>query len=73
MGRGTPETAMGGTLTMADETDAATLTAVLHEEEALQARQAAAEAGDLLPDDLLPGVGRKLTPPRDGRASGGLP
>ena len=43
---------------MAEATDAAALTAVVvAEEEARRDAQAAAEAGELLPDDLLPGVG----------------
>ena len=58
---------------MSDETDAAALTAVvLREEESRQAAQAAAEAGDLLPDDLLPGVGGEAMPMREGLRVGGL-
>jgi ABC-type branched-subunit amino acid transport system ATPase component/predicted MFS family arabinose efflux permease len=58
---------------MPEETDAATLTAVvLREEESRQAAQAAAEAGELLPDDLLPGVGGDAMPMREGLRVGGL-
>ena len=43
---------------MSDPNDAAALTAVvLDEEEARRRAQAEAEAGEILPDDLLPGVG----------------
>ena len=50
---------------MSDPNDAAALTAVvLHEEETRREAQAAAEAGELLPDDLLPGVGGELMPLR---------
>jgi ABC-type branched-subunit amino acid transport system ATPase component/predicted MFS family arabinose efflux permease len=58
---------------MPEESDAAALTAVvLHEEEARQEAQAAAEAGELLPDDLLPGVGDALMPVREGLRIGGI-
>jgi ABC-type branched-subunit amino acid transport system ATPase component/predicted MFS family arabinose efflux permease len=58
---------------MPEDTDAAALTAVvLREEESRQAAQAAAEAGELLPDDLLPGVGGEAMPLRDGLRLGGL-
>jgi ABC-type branched-subunit amino acid transport system ATPase component/MFS family permease len=58
---------------MAEPNDAAALTAVvLREEEARREAQAAAEAGELLPDDLLPGVGGELMPLRDGLRAGGL-
>ena len=63
----------GGCGAMPEETHAAALTAVvLDEEEARQAAQAAAEAGELLPDDLLPGVGGAPMPMRDGLRLGGL-
>ena len=43
---------------MPETSDAAALTAiVVAEEEARRDAQAAAEAGEMLPDDLLPGVG----------------
>ncbi|MFA5885639.1 MAG: ATP-binding protein [Acidimicrobiia bacterium] len=52
---------------------AATLTAVVvAEEEARREAQAAAEAGELLPDDLLPGVGGAPMPLRDGLRAGGM-
>jgi hypothetical protein len=58
---------------MSDPNDAAALTAVvLHEEETRREAQAAAEAGELLPDDLLPGVGGELMPLRDGLKTGGV-
>ena len=58
---------------MAEATDAAALTAVVvAEEEARRAAQAAAEAGELLPDDLLPGVGGSPMPLREGLKIGGL-
>ncbi len=58
---------------MPEETDAAALTAVvLREEESRQAAQAAAEAGELLPDDLLPGVGGDAMPMGEGLRIGGL-
>ena len=58
---------------MSDPNDAAALTAVvLHEEETRRDAQAAAEAGELLPDDLLPGVGGELMPLRDGLKTGGI-
>ena len=58
---------------MSDPNDAAALTAVvLREEESRREAQAAAEAGELLPDDLLPGVGGALMPLRDGLKTGGL-
>ncbi len=58
---------------MAEATDAAALTAVVvAEEEARRAAQAAAEAGELLPDDLLPGVGGTPMPLREGLKIGGL-
>ena len=58
---------------MAEATDAAALTAVVvAEEEARRAAQAAAEAGELLPDDLLPGVGGTPMPLREGVKIGGL-
>jgi ABC-type branched-subunit amino acid transport system ATPase component/MFS family permease len=58
---------------MAEATDAAALTAVVvAEEEARRAAQAAAEAGELLPDDLLPGVGGAPMPLREGLKTGGV-
>ena len=45
---------------------------MLREEESRQAAQAAAEAGELLPDDLLPGVGGEAMPMRDGLRIGGI-
>src|SRR5215204_6165086 len=58
---------------MAETSDAAALTAVvLNEEEARRDAQAAAEAGELLPDDLLPGVGGEPMPLRDGLRRGGI-
>jgi ABC-type branched-subunit amino acid transport system ATPase component/predicted MFS family arabinose efflux permease len=58
---------------MAEATDAAALSAVVvAEEEARRAAQAAAEAGELLPDDLLPGVGGTPMPLREGLKIGGL-
>ena len=57
---------------MSDPNDAAALTAVvLDEEEARRRAQAEAEAGELLPDDLLPGVGGPPMRLRAGLASGG--
>jgi ABC-type branched-subunit amino acid transport system ATPase component/sugar phosphate permease len=58
---------------MSDPNDAAALTAVvLREEESRREAQAAAEAGELLPDYLLPGVGGELMPLRDGLKTGGV-
>lgn len=58
---------------MAEMSKAVALTAiVVAEEEARRAAQAAAEAGELLPDDLLPGVGGDVTPFRDGLRAGGI-
>jgi ABC-type branched-subunit amino acid transport system ATPase component/predicted MFS family arabinose efflux permease len=58
---------------MPEPDDAAALTAVvLNEEEARRDAQAAAEAGELLPDDLLPGVGGEPMPLRDGLRRGGI-
>jgi ABC-type branched-subunit amino acid transport system ATPase component/predicted MFS family arabinose efflux permease len=58
---------------MSGPDDAAALTAVvLNEEEARRHAQAAAEAGELLPDDLLPGVGGEPMPLRDGLRRGGI-
>ena len=52
---------------------ASALTAVVvAEEEARREAQAAAEAGELLPDDLLPGVGGEPMPLREGLAIGGV-
>jgi ABC-type branched-subunit amino acid transport system ATPase component/MFS family permease len=52
---------------------ASTLTAVVvAEEEARREAQAAAEAGELLPDDLLPGVGGDPMPLREGLRLGGV-
>ena len=52
---------------------AASLTAVVvAEEEARREAQAAAEAGELLPDDLLPGVGGEPMPLREGIKAGGI-
>ena len=57
---------------MSDPNDAAALTAVvLDEEEARRRAQAEAEAGEILPDDLLPGVGGPPMRLRAGLASGG--
>jgi ABC-type branched-subunit amino acid transport system ATPase component/predicted MFS family arabinose efflux permease len=58
---------------MPETSEAAALTAVVvAEEEARREAQAAAEAGELLPDDLLPGVGGAPMPLRDGLRVGGL-
>ena len=58
---------------MSDPNDAAALTAVvLDEEEARRQAQAEAEAGEILPDDLLPGVGGPPMRLRAGLASGGF-
>ncbi len=58
---------------MSDPNDAAALTAVvLHEEETRRDAQAAAEAAEVLPDDLLPGVGGDLMPLRAGLEAGGI-
>jgi ABC-type branched-subunit amino acid transport system ATPase component/predicted MFS family arabinose efflux permease len=58
---------------MPETSDAAALTAiVVAEEEARREAQAAAEAGELLPDDLLPGVGGAPMPLREGLRIGGL-
>jgi hypothetical protein len=58
---------------MPETSDAAALTAiVVAEEESRREAQAAAEAGELLPDDLLPGVGGKPMPLRDGLRIGGM-
>ena len=61
---------------MADEVEArstAGLTAVVvAEEESRREAQAAAEAGALLPDDLLPGVGGEPMPLRQGLRVGGI-
>ena len=52
---------------------AAALTAVVvAEEESRREAQAAAEAGELLPDDLLPGVGGDPMPLREGLKLGGI-
>lgn len=52
---------------------ASALTAVVvAEEEARREAQAAAEAGELLPDDLLPGVGGDPMPMREGIRAGGI-
>jgi ABC-type branched-subunit amino acid transport system ATPase component/predicted MFS family arabinose efflux permease len=57
---------------MTEPNDAAALTAVvLREEEDRRRAQAAAEAGELLPDDLLPGVGGEAMPFRAGLRTGG--
>jgi ABC-type branched-subunit amino acid transport system ATPase component/predicted MFS family arabinose efflux permease len=57
---------------MPETSEAAALTAVVvAEEEARRDAQAAAEAGELLPDDLLPGVGGAPMPLRDGLRVGG--
>ena len=58
---------------MPEASDAAALTAVVvAEEEARREAQAAAEAGELLPDDLLPGVGGEAMPFRQGLKLGGV-
>ena len=58
---------------MTEPNDAAALTAVvLREEENRRSAQAEAEAGELLPDDLLPGVGGEAMPFRVGLRSGGV-
>ncbi|MEX1008746.1 MAG: MFS transporter, partial [Acidimicrobiia bacterium] len=58
---------------MSDPNDAAALTAVvLREEEARRDAQATAEAGEVLPDDLLPGVGGEVMPLRAGLETGGI-
>jgi len=57
---------------MAQVSAAAALTAVVvAEEESRREAQAAAEAGELLPDDLLPGVGGEAMPLRQGLKIGG--
>lgn len=57
---------------MADGADPSALAAVVvAEEETRRAAQAAAEAGELLPDDLLPGVGGAAMPLREGLKIGG--
>jgi ABC-type branched-subunit amino acid transport system ATPase component/predicted MFS family arabinose efflux permease len=58
---------------MPETSEAAALTAVVvAEEEARRDAQAAAEAGELLPDDQLPGVGGAPMPLRDGLRIGGF-
>jgi ABC-type branched-subunit amino acid transport system ATPase component/sugar phosphate permease len=58
---------------MSDPNDPAALTAVvLREEETRRNAQAEAELGELLPDDLLPGVGGEMMPLRDGLRTGGI-
>jgi ABC-type branched-subunit amino acid transport system ATPase component/predicted MFS family arabinose efflux permease len=58
---------------MTEPNDAAALTAVvLREEEDRRSAQAAAEAGELLPDDLLPGVGGEAMRFRAGLRAGGI-
>ena len=58
---------------MPEPSDAATLTAiVVAEEESRREAQAAAEAGELLPDDLLPGVGGTPMRLREGLRIGGI-
>lgn len=58
---------------MPDPTAPSALTeVVLQEEEARREAQAAAEAGEVLPDDLLPGVGGPPMPLRDGIRTGGV-
>lgn len=58
---------------MPETSEAAALTAiVVAEEEARREAQAAAEAGELLPDDLLPGVGGDPMPLREGLRVGGI-
>jgi ABC-type branched-subunit amino acid transport system ATPase component/MFS family permease len=58
---------------MAEVRDTSALTAVVvAEEEARREAQAAAEAGELLPDDLLPGVGGTAMPLREGLKAGGI-
>src|SRR5262249_48536580 len=58
---------------MPEARDPSALTAVVvAEEEARREAQAAAEAGELLPDDLLPGVGGAAMPLRQGLKLGGI-
>ena len=58
---------------MPEASDAAALTAVVvAQEEARREAQQAAEAGELLPDDLLPGVGGDAMPFRQGLKLGGI-
>ena len=58
---------------MSETNDVSALTAVvLREEEVRRDAQAQAEAGEVLPDDLLPGVGGDPMPLRDGLRSGGM-
>jgi ABC-type branched-subunit amino acid transport system ATPase component/predicted MFS family arabinose efflux permease len=58
---------------MPEASEAAALTAVVvEEEEARREAQAKAEAGELLPDDLLPGVGGEPMPLREGLKAGGV-
>jgi len=57
---------------MPEASEPAALTAVVvAEEERRRDAQAAAEAGELLPDDLLPGVGGEQMPLREGIRAGG--
>ncbi|MXJ06890.1 hypothetical protein GRW29_22620, partial [Escherichia coli] len=57
---------------MSEPSDVSALTAVvLREEEVRRDAQAQAEAGEVLPDDLLPGVGGVAMPLRDGLRVGG--
>jgi ABC-type branched-subunit amino acid transport system ATPase component/sugar phosphate permease len=58
---------------MPEASGPAALTAVVvAEEESRRQAQAAAEAGELLPDDLLPGVGGDAMPFREGLRAGGI-
>ena len=58
---------------MPEASEPAALTAVVvAEEERRRDAQAAAEAGELLPDDLLPGVGGEQMPLREGLKTGGF-
>jgi len=67
-----PRGCRGDGSAVGDASEAEALTAiVVAEEEARRAAQAAAEAGELLPDDLLPGVGGVPMPFRDGLRAGG--
>jgi ABC-type branched-subunit amino acid transport system ATPase component/predicted MFS family arabinose efflux permease len=58
---------------VSETNDVSALTAVvLREEEVRRDAQAQAEAGEVLPDDLLPGVGGDAMPLREGLRAGGM-
>ena len=57
---------------MSEPSDVSALTAVvLREEEVRRDAQAESEAEEVLPDDLLPGVGGEVMPLREGLRAGG--